>query len=159
MMHCTSRAAAVLAAALALPAAAQDARSLYAASLAATCANCHGTNGHSVVGSAPPGLAGLNATYFTEQIKAFKSVGAFPSQQAALTSPELASVKNAFFNNAPTGTIFAERAKAVTVTPYKGPKYFPVNDAMQQALTRVEDKSMTPDKSWERFVNDVKALG
>lgn len=94
-----------------------------------------------------------------QQIKAFKAVGAFPSQQAALTSPELASVKNPFFADAPTGTIFAERAKAVTVTPYKGPKYFPVNDAMQQALTRVEDKSMTPEKSWERFVNDVKALG
>jgi cellobiose transport system substrate-binding protein len=94
-----------------------------------------------------------------QQIKAFKAVGAFPSQQAALDSPDLASVKVAFFNDAPTGEIFADRAKAVTVTPYKGPKYFPINDAMQQALTRIEDGSSTPQQSWDKFVADVQALG
>jgi len=94
-----------------------------------------------------------------QQIKAFKKVGAFPSQTAALGSAELTNVKNAFFNNAPTGQLFAERAKAVTVTPYKGAKYFPINDAMQQALTRIEDGSMTPAQSWTRFEADVKALG
>jgi cellobiose transport system substrate-binding protein len=94
-----------------------------------------------------------------QQIKAFKKVGAFPSQQAALDSPDLASVKVAFFNNAPTGQIFADRAKAVTITPYKGTKYFPINDAMQQALTRIEDGSSTPAASWDKFVADVQALG
>ena len=57
------------------------------------------------------------------------------------------------------GPIFAERAKAVTVSPFKGPKYFPINDAMQQALTRIEDGSATPEASWEKFVADVQALG
>ena len=94
-----------------------------------------------------------------QQIKAFKKVGAFPSQVAALDSPELAEVTVPFFNNAPTGKIFAERAKAVTVSPFKGPKYFPINDAMQQALTRIEDGSATPEVSWEKFVADVQALG
>lgn len=94
-----------------------------------------------------------------QQIKAFKKVGTFPSQVAALDSPELAAVTVPFFNNAPTGTIFAERAKAVTVSPFKGPKYFPINDAMQQALTRIEDGSATPEASWEKFVADVQALG
>jgi cellobiose transport system substrate-binding protein len=94
-----------------------------------------------------------------QQIKAFKKVGAFPSQKAALDSPDLASVKVAFFNDAPTGQIFADRAKAVTVTPYKGTKYFPINDAMQQALTRIEDGSATPAASWDKFVADVQALG
>jgi cellobiose transport system substrate-binding protein len=94
-----------------------------------------------------------------QQIKAFQKVGAFPSQKKALDSSELKAVKNAFFNNAATGEIFAQRAQAVTVTPYKGAKYFPINDAMQQALTRVEDGSMTPAQSWDRFVADVKALG
>jgi cellobiose transport system substrate-binding protein len=93
-----------------------------------------------------------------QQIKAFKKVGAFPSQQAALSSPDLASVKVAFFNDAPTGQIFADRAKAVTVAPYKGTKYFPINDAMQQALTRIEDGSATPAASWDKFVADVQAL-
>jgi cellobiose transport system substrate-binding protein len=94
-----------------------------------------------------------------QQIKAFKKVGTFPSQVAALDSPELADVTVPFFNNAPTGEIFAERAKAVTVSPFKGPKYFPINDAMQQALTRIEDGSATPEASWEKFVADVQALG
>ncbi|GAA6525607.1 ABC transporter substrate-binding protein [Intrasporangium sp. DVR] len=94
-----------------------------------------------------------------QQIKAFKKVGAFPSQQAALDSPDLASVTVPFFNDAPTGEIFADRAKAVTVSPFKGPKYFPINDAMQQALTRIEDGSATPEASWEKFVADVQALG
>lgn len=94
-----------------------------------------------------------------QQIKAFKKVGTFPSQMAALDSPELAAVTVPFFNDAPTGKIFAERAKAVTVSPFKGPKYFPINDAMQQALTRIEDGSATPEVSWEKFVADVQALG
>ncbi|WP_427383396.1 extracellular solute-binding protein [Janibacter sp. G56] len=94
-----------------------------------------------------------------QQVKAFVEVGAFPSQTEALESEDLAAVTSAFLNDAPTGEIFAERAKAVTVAPFKGPKYFPINDAMQQALTRIEDGSMTPDKSWDRFVKDVEALG
>ena len=94
-----------------------------------------------------------------QQVKAFQKVGAFPSQTAALTSPELLSFKVPFFNNAPTGEIFAERAKAITVAPFKGPKYFQINDAMQQALTRIEDGSMSADQSWERFTADVQALG
>ncbi|MGL5929222.1 MAG: extracellular solute-binding protein [Dermatophilaceae bacterium] len=94
-----------------------------------------------------------------QQTKAFVDVGAFPSQAEALDSEELKAVKNPFFNNAPIGELFAERAQAVTVTPFKGAKYFPISDAMQQALTRVDDGSMNPDQSWDRFVADVKALG
>ncbi|WP_051510361.1 ABC transporter substrate-binding protein [Intrasporangium oryzae] len=93
-----------------------------------------------------------------QQIKAFKKVGAFPSQKAALESPELAAVTVASFNNAPTGKIFAERAKAVTMSPFKGTKYFAINDAMQQALTRVE-QGTSPQDSWNKWVSDVKALG
>lgn len=40
-------------------------------SLAANCAACHGTNGHSV-GGAIPGLAGMNKEYFLNQVKAFR---------------------------------------------------------------------------------------
>jgi cytochrome c553 len=55
-------------------AAAQDAnQTLRLRSLAATCANCHGTNGRAIEGSAVPGLAGMPAGYFVEQMKAFQS--------------------------------------------------------------------------------------
>ncbi|HEU4459600.1 MAG TPA: c-type cytochrome [Methylibium sp.] len=59
-------------AALAVPAAAQDAKALATRSLAATCANCHGTDGKAVPGESMARLAGLDAAYFTEQMKAFR---------------------------------------------------------------------------------------
>lgn len=143
--------------------------------------NAKGVNGWDIADTFPGGGGNWGGSYLTvptqsqhqkeardlaawltapeQQIKAFKVIGAFPSQQEALGSAELKSVTNPFFKDAPTGQIFAERAKAVTVSPFKGPKYFQINDAMQQALTRIEDGSMQPQQSWDRFVTDVKALG
>jgi sulfide dehydrogenase cytochrome subunit len=65
----------LLALALASPwaAHAQDKDALYVRSLAATCANCHGTDGKAVEGSALPGLAGLGRDYLAAQMQAFKS--------------------------------------------------------------------------------------
>ena len=60
-------------AASACAAAAQDAKTLHLKALAATCANCHGTAGRAVEGSAVPGLAGMPAAYLIEQMEAFKS--------------------------------------------------------------------------------------
>jgi cytochrome subunit of sulfide dehydrogenase len=57
---------------LAAPSSAQDAQVLNARALAATCANCHGTQGMAVPGATLPGLAGLPAPYIVEQMKAFK---------------------------------------------------------------------------------------
>ena len=42
-------------------------------SLAATCAQCHGTAGRALPGAVVPGLAGLPAAYLAEQMKAFKN--------------------------------------------------------------------------------------
>jgi sulfide dehydrogenase cytochrome subunit len=46
---------------------------LYVKSLAATCANCHGTNGIAVTGSSVTSLAGLDKAYTVAQMKAFKT--------------------------------------------------------------------------------------
>ncbi|ACL38398.1 extracellular solute-binding protein family 1 [Pseudarthrobacter chlorophenolicus A6] len=94
-----------------------------------------------------------------QQIKAFTAKGTFPSQKEALESSELLGQTSKFFDGAPTGEIFAERAKAVDVTPFKGTKYFAINDAMQQALARVDvDKSDDAASSWDKFVTAVKSL-
>ncbi|MHA7272767.1 ABC transporter substrate-binding protein [Arthrobacter sp. TMT4-20] len=94
-----------------------------------------------------------------QQIKAFNAKGTFPSQVEALESTDLLDATNEFFNDAPTGEILAERALAVDVTPFKGPKYFPINDAMQQALTRVDvDQTDDVASSWDKFVTAVNAL-
>ena len=68
-------AAPVVLSCLALPVLAQgqEARALHQAALAATCANCHGTNGRAVDGTAVPGLAGMPAAYMAEQLRAFKA--------------------------------------------------------------------------------------
>jgi cytochrome subunit of sulfide dehydrogenase len=65
-------AVAVLIAAIA-PALAQDSAALRTKALAATCANCHGTDGRAVDGAAVPGLAGMPASYLVDQLKTFKA--------------------------------------------------------------------------------------
>lgn len=57
---------------------AQDSNTLRARSLAATCAQCHGTSGRAIDGAAVPGLAGMPAAYLSAQMKAFAS-GARPA--------------------------------------------------------------------------------
>ena len=52
---------------------AQDAQILRTRSLAATCGQCHGTDGHAIEAAALPGLAGLPASYVVEQMSSFKS--------------------------------------------------------------------------------------
>jgi cellobiose transport system substrate-binding protein len=95
-----------------------------------------------------------------QQVKAFANAGTFPSQVDAYADEALTGATNEFFNNAPTGEILTNRAKAVDpVPPFKGPKYFQINDAAQQALTRVEEGQQTIDESWEQFVSEVEALG
>jgi cellobiose transport system substrate-binding protein len=94
-----------------------------------------------------------------QQVKAFAAKGTFPSQVEALDSPEVTGMTNAFFNDAPTGEILANRAEAVTVQPHKGPKYSDILTAFQTAILRVDDGSMGADESWDQFLADVEALG
>jgi len=94
-----------------------------------------------------------------QQIKAFENAGTFPSQVEALESDTLLSSTNEYFNNAPVGQIFTDRANAVTVSPFKGEYYFQINDAMQKALTRVEDGTQDAKTSWDQWVSEVGAIG
>jgi cytochrome subunit of sulfide dehydrogenase len=52
--------------------AADDAERLRTRALAATCAHCHGTDGHAVAGQAMVKLAGLPEKYILEQLTAFR---------------------------------------------------------------------------------------
>lgn len=51
---------------------AQTTAALHTRSLAAMCANCHGTEGRTVSGSAIPSLVGMPKNYMLIQMKAFK---------------------------------------------------------------------------------------
>ena len=95
-----------------------------------------------------------------QQIKAFVAKGTFPSQVDALDSEELLSMTNPFFNDAPTGQILANRAAAITATPFKGPDYFAIHTTVADALTRV-DVEQTDDaaSSWEKALTAYSELG
>ena len=50
----------------------QDSATLHNRALAATCANCHGTEGKTIDGSAIPSLVGMPKSYMIMQMNAFK---------------------------------------------------------------------------------------
>ncbi|WP_102193911.1 ABC transporter substrate-binding protein [Microbacterium aurantiacum] len=93
-----------------------------------------------------------------QQVKAFANAGTFPSQNDALSDSTLLDSTNEYFGGAPVGQILSERAKAVTVAPFKGEFYFQINDAMQKALTRVEDGTQDATTSWDQWVSEVEAI-
>ncbi|MEY3381448.1 MAG: c-type cytochrome [Hylemonella sp.] len=83
---------------------AQDANALHARALAATCANCHGTDGRTVEGSAVPPLAGMSPDYMVKQMAAFKNgsrpatvmhqlAKGYTDQQVALVAAYFANIK------------------------------------------------------------------
>jgi cellobiose transport system substrate-binding protein len=94
-----------------------------------------------------------------QQIKAFVNAGTFPSQTDAYEDTALTDSVNEYFNDAPVGEILTNRANAVNVAPFKGEFYFQINDAMQQALTRVEDGTQDKQTSWDQWVSEVNAIG
>jgi len=65
---------------------------------------------------------------------------------------------NPYFNDAPTGAIFADRAEAVTVVPYKDADYFKYHQALQDAVTRVFDGVEDQATSWDTYVAEVEAF-
>ncbi|HRL50176.1 MAG TPA: extracellular solute-binding protein [Propioniciclava sp.] len=95
-----------------------------------------------------------------QQIKAFKAKGTFPSQVAALTNSDLLNATAPFFNDAKTGQIFADRANAVTVVPFKGRNYFAIRQSISDAINRVDvDHTDDAASSWEKAAKEVAALG
>ncbi|WP_244930110.1 ABC transporter substrate-binding protein [Nocardioides sp. W7] len=92
-----------------------------------------------------------------QQTKVFEVTGNFPSQVEALTSEAVLTATDDYFNGAPAGEIFSNRAAAITVQPYHGPLYSDVLQKFQDAINRV-DQGVAPDKSWATFEQDVASL-
>lgn len=79
---------------------AQDSAALHMRSLAATCANCHGTDGRTTEGSAIPSLVGMPKSYMLMQMKAFKD-GTRPATvmhqiSKGITDQQIDSIANYF---------------------------------------------------------------
>jgi cellobiose transport system substrate-binding protein len=97
-------------------------------------------------------------TSASTEVKAFANVGAYPSVTEAQSDSAVADSTNAYFNDAPTGQIFADRSEAVTVTVYKSPKFFDYNTALQNAINRVFDGTEDAETSWNTYVAEVEAF-
>lgn len=98
-----------------------------------------------------------------QQARWFLAHGNFPSQVDAWEDTQVTGFTNEFFNDAPAGSIFVERAKALDKlpTPYKGQAYFAINQLVLDALKRadIEATKETPAESWEKAVGQFGDLG
>lgn len=92
-----------------------------------------------------------------QQLKIFATLGNFPSQVEALEDPTLLETKDEYFNDAPAGEIFSNRAGAIDVQPYHGPLYSDILGKFQDAINRV-DQGTDANESWDKFVTEVAAL-
>jgi len=102
------------------------------------------------------------ATWLTapeQAAKVFATFGNFPSQIAATTDPAVTGKTDPYFGGAPTGQIFSNRFAPISKQPYRGSHYFPINDELGKAYTRVDvDHSDSPAASWDKFVSAVNDL-
>jgi cellobiose transport system substrate-binding protein len=87
----------------------------------------------------------------------FKHTGNLPSQPALYKSKAVTGFKNPFFNNAPVGKIFTDSAKKLK-PQVTGPHQGDIQNAVTNAIQRVEQHQQSADKSWKQFLKDVKAV-
>ncbi|WP_244963017.1 ABC transporter substrate-binding protein [Nocardioides dongkuii] len=92
-----------------------------------------------------------------QQAAVFELTGNFPSQVEALESETVLTATDEYFNGAPAGEIFSNRAAAITVQPHHGPLYSDILQKFQDAINRV-DQGTSPDDSWATFEQDVASL-
>lgn len=89
----------------------------------------------------------------------FVKYGNFPSQTAATTDASVTAKTDDYFGGAPTGQIFSNRFAPIEKQPYRGSHYFPINQALSDAYTRVDvDKTDDSASSWKKFETQVKDL-
>jgi cellobiose transport system substrate-binding protein len=88
-----------------------------------------------------------------QQIKVFKKVGSFPSTLDAYDDEQVKSQVNEYFNNAPVGTIFINRAKNVILKQHKGPREGEINQVFSAALSRVDEGKQTPEAAWKQALD------
>lgn len=90
-----------------------------------------------------------------QNIKLFKAIGNFPSQESTWSQPEVADFSSEFFSNAPAGKIYPaslENAPVQVVGPQSGV----IGNTFAGALNSVE-QGTDPDKAWDSAMSDIEA--
>jgi cellobiose transport system substrate-binding protein len=88
-----------------------------------------------------------------QQIKVFKKVGSFPSTVDAYDDPQVKSQVNPYFNNAPVGQIFVNRARNVILKQHKGPRDGEINQVFSAELAKVDEGKLSPDAAWKQALD------
>lgn len=90
-----------------------------------------------------------------QNVKLFKTIGNFPSQQSTWKDKEVAGFTSPFFNNAPAGTIFPE-SLAKAPAQVTGPESGVIGNIFSAALNSVE-QGTDPNEAWRKTLGDIKA--
>ncbi|HET6292589.1 MAG TPA: ABC transporter substrate-binding protein [Kribbella sp.] len=108
--------------------------------------------------SSQPDEAAKLAAWLTapeQQTKVFKKVGSFPSTVDAYDAPQVKEQVNAYFNNAPVGKIFINRAQNVILKQHKGPRDGEINQVFSDALARVDEGKQSPSAAWKQALKEA----
>ncbi|MEU6999023.1 ABC transporter substrate-binding protein [Nonomuraea sp. NPDC046570] len=109
-----------------------------------------------------PKEAAMVADYLTNaatEAAIFQKDGNMPSNTKAQQDPAVLGAKDAFFNDAPKGEIFAKSAAALQPV-FLGVKHAQVKNAVESVVQGIDDGSIAYDKAWQQLVDDaVKAAG
>ncbi|MFY1588295.1 ABC transporter substrate-binding protein [Micromonospora sp. WMMD734] len=89
------------------------------------------------------------------QIGAFQEKGPLPSSPQALDDPAIVNSTNAYFSDAPVGTIFAAGAKSLKPV-YMGPKNQAVRTEVENAVRTVELGQRNPAQGWADATANAK---
>jgi len=91
-----------------------------------------------------------------QQLAVFEVVGNLPSQPALYSDPRIIDRKDAFFNDAPTGVIFSDMAKALT-PQYLGLKSGPVRVAVENVINDIQGGGQPNDATaWARAISEAE---
>lgn len=91
-----------------------------------------------------------------QQLEIFKQIGNLPAQPKIWEDPAFQSYKKTFFNNAPTGVIFAKTAEGLQ-PQYLGKKNNDVRDAIQKVLLKVQQGKTDAAAGWEEAQKEATA--
>jgi cellobiose transport system substrate-binding protein len=92
-------------------------------------------------------------------VMAFEESGAFPSSIPGQQDPKVSGLKNAFFNDVPTGQIFAASVKDL-LPVFFGEKHAQVKTTVEKVIEGMDQGAVGYDEAWSAFVAaGVKAAG
>ena len=86
-----------------------------------------------------------------QQIEVFNTVGSLPSQPALYSNPAIVEKKDPYFNDAPTGAIFAESARSIS-PQYIGRAAAEVRVDVENVLRAVQKGDIKPRDAWAEAV-------